>query len=818
MYAQDRWIPFERPLRDTRAFAYRLTKLHDIRGADCIVQNHPSSRPILFEFKARTYGTEASDVAALWHNIEKPQIRRTTLGGASVLASAPKNALSCVILVERLDTLYIAEVDTALSITRLCPLPLSQSTSTASLSVPSHAALLSTLHSDTYTTNLGIANTARLIRLADGEAFALVIGMYLFWIDWRISSPDSTRIRFYEGYTLSDAVALNPYTHANTDPALAILRESGLRKDVIFLSPYGNQLWFHSLDIQQRTILRRVSNYSVAACTEQGSIAYVTILRMGEQPMSTGIAAPIECIACTEESAQFSVFAITYDYITERLLWTAVRIPLQARKKPYSEILWTFPERLLAPLAVIAHDEELCCLFGNALVLMNTQGEVLALLNTTAGLRYTFGAIPTPDVRIYSSTDKSLYSVQIGRDCMILRRDPVPLWWLKNIIQDVWIYAVVLIVGTVLAILLAIVRYQRRLLATLFDAPNADAMLIVDNEGKLLSLNEAARSLLGIAFEAPMKRLFQFYCVDDAARKLSEFVYATSKSRSSAQTTITFRRPVPSTQGDTEPHDYLFSAVPLQTRFGVSRGMMFIGKDITEELGKKKLGSWSQLGHDLQTNLAAIRLNAEKLSEAGLPEGKSIVYQTRLVQQRIKDIITIGKSEQFEMKPANAAEICQNVCREFDASLYPNVEFHIEAQHIIFLCAQPQLERALRNAVENGIKRGLPNHTGTITITAMLHTHTGKVVFTVRDNGKGMNKAILQKMMHKGFTTFESSGGFGLGTMIMQYIIKAHDGEIVVESEEGKGTSVQFFLPARGARLLTQKPLRIVQHQQQLLP
>lgn len=236
--------------------------------------------------------------------------------------------------------------------------------------------------------------------------------------------------------------------------------------------------------------------------------------------------------------------------------------------------------------------------------------------------------------------------------------------------------------------------------------------------------------------------------------------------------------------------------------------MMLIGKDITEELGKKKLGNWAQLGHDLQTNLAAIRLNAEKIAESGSSEGKSIVYQARLVQQRIKDIITVGKSEQLEMHPASTADICLKVSREFDKILYPNVAFRIESPHILFQCAEPQLVRALRNAVENGITRGLVNNSGIIDISAWLAD--GSIWFQVRDNGRGMSPAVMRRMMNKGFTTFESKGGSGLGTMIMQYIVKAHKGEILVQSEEGKGTTVQFRLPAVNVRTLPQKPLLIL--------
>lgn len=790
----------ERFFNEARSYEYRLTQVQEIRGSQVVLRENERMGLLFFEFKPRAYGVVASNVASLWQGVAQQNLQRSTLGGASVFAAVGLTDSTCAILFERTDTLYLAEIDASLHSLRTVALPLSATTGTLT-----HAGLLRLINAES---QLG-QDPVRLLAFANGESLLLGIGRYCFWADWRSETPDSTRIRYFEDYTLSDMVALNPYTRADNDPACALLRESGLRKDVMMLSPRGKILWQTSLDVQQRTILRRVSNYSVAACTERGATTYINILKMGAQPVTTGISAKMECIAFAEEQTRFSVFAIVNDNSTGRYLWTAVRLPLDGTST-FSEHLWSFPDNAIAPLAVTVSGDEFVCLFGNMLVLMGFSGEALGIIRTNAAFRLVEANAVSSKITLTENQAHTLYLLQLGRDNVLLERDSVPLWWLRNVIRDFWVWAVLISIAGIFLSLLTIVRYQRRLLTTLFGVPDADVMLILDAEGKLLSLNNSARTVLGIPLEAPMRRLFQFYCVDDATRALSAFARDALRQRRSMQITITFRKPSRDAFDGFESHDYLFSGVPIQTRFGSVRGMMFIGKDITEELGKKKLGNWSQLGHDLQTNLAAIRLNAEKIAESGSAEGKSIVYQARLVQQRIKDIITVGKSEQLEMKLANAAEICLNVSREFDTTLYPNVKFQIEAQHILFICAQPQLERALRNAVENGIKRGLEDNRGIIFISASFDAESAEIRFSVRDNGRGMNEAVLRQMMTKGFTTFENKGGSGLGTMIMHYIVKAHQGEMHVESAEGKGTTVLFRLPARGVRVLPQKALRIL--------
>jgi signal transduction histidine kinase len=188
-------------------------------------------------------------------------------------------------------------------------------------------------------------------------------------------------------------------------------------------------------------------------------------------------------------------------------------------------------------------------------------------------------------------------------------------------------------------------------------------------------------------------------------------------------------------------------------------------------------------------------------------EGQKILYQVNLIIKRVRDIITIGKSEDLETRVTDTAEICANVRKEFDETLFANVGFEVYAQHILFECDQLKLERALRNAVENGI-RAMPDGEGVISIRAWFEQ--GTVCFQVQDTGEGMSADVQKNMMRKGFTTFGSKGGSGMGTMIMKYIVQLHGGEMLIQSEKGKGTAVQFRIPSRSAKHLHHlKPLEI---------
>ncbi len=75
---------------------------------------------------------------------------------------------------------------------------------------------------------------------------------------------------------------------------------------------------------------------------------------------------------------------------------------------------------------------------------------------------------------------------------------------------------------------------------------------------------------------------------------------------------------------------------------------------------------------------------------------------------------------------------------------------------------------------------------GTITITTEYKDK--KLVVKIKDTGKGIPKNQLNKIFTAGFTTKSSGVGTGLGLAICTKIIEKHHGEIIVNSEEGKGS------------------------------
>jgi signal transduction histidine kinase len=82
------------------------------------------------------------------------------------------------------------------------------------------------------------------------------------------------------------------------------------------------------------------------------------------------------------------------------------------------------------------------------------------------------------------------------------------------------------------------------------------------------------------------------------------------------------------------------------------------------------------------------------------------------------------------------------------------------------------------------------------TISVSTHRLDNKVEITVKDNGMGISKSQVDKIFQPFFTTKPAGQGTGLGLSLSYDIInKGHNGELLVESEEGKYTLFAIRLP-----------------------
>jgi len=84
---------------------------------------------------------------------------------------------------------------------------------------------------------------------------------------------------------------------------------------------------------------------------------------------------------------------------------------------------------------------------------------------------------------------------------------------------------------------------------------------------------------------------------------------------------------------------------------------------------------------------------------------------------------------------------------------------------------------------------------GSLSISSSLNQRGDFVEVRMIDAGTGISKENLSKIFDPFFTTKDPQKGTGLGLSVSYGIIQKHQGDIVVESEIGKGTTFTIKLP-----------------------
>jgi len=115
-------------------------------------------------------------------------------------------------------------------------------------------------------------------------------------------------------------------------------------------------------------------------------------------------------------------------------------------------------------------------------------------------------------------------------------------------------------------------------------------------------------------------------------------------------------------------------------------------------------------------------------------------------------------------------------------------------KNISIVTEKEMIRIVCRNLISNAIK--FTNEHGTIELNSRIDGDT--LYLTVKDSGIGMTKEAIEKVNTKQYynttgTSFEKGSGFGL--MLCRDLITKNGGELIIESEPGKGSSFIIQMP-----------------------
>jgi signal transduction histidine kinase len=212
--------------------------------------------------------------------------------------------------------------------------------------------------------------------------------------------------------------------------------------------------------------------------------------------------------------------------------------------------------------------------------------------------------------------------------------------------------------------------------------------------------------------------------------------------------------------------------------------------EMNEEIQKGNLEDAQLIAKDLKVNL-------EKINHHGKRAGDIV-----------RGMLQHSRSSSGQKEPTDINVLADEYLRlayhglrakdkDFNAVLVTDLDPSIGMMNII-----PQdMGRVILNLITNAFyavseKKKLVGDGFEPTVTLTTKKLAGEVQISVIDNGNGIPQKVLDKIFQPFFTTKPTGQGTGLGLSLSYDIVKAHGGELKVETKEREGTTFTIILSA----------------------
>ncbi len=254
------------------------------------------------------------------------------------------------------------------------------------------------------------------------------------------------------------------------------------------------------------------------------------------------------------------------------------------------------------------------------------------------------------------------------------------------------------------------------------------------------------------------------------------------------------------------------TSAPLFNANGGIVGIIGVVQDLTEQRKTReqlyqaqKMESLGTLAggvaHDMNNVLGAILglASAQIATQAyGSPLHKTletICKATERGGKMVKSLLSFARHTPAEVNLLDMNAILKEEVSLLERTTLAKVQIqlNLEPELLPIQGDAGALTHAFMNLCVNAVD-AMPE-TGILTLTSR-NLDRGWIEVVVEDNGMGMPREVLEKALDPFFTTKETGKGTGLGLSLVFSTVKAHRGQLEIESEPGAGTRVRLRFPA----------------------
>jgi signal transduction histidine kinase len=264
-------------------------------------------------------------------------------------------------------------------------------------------------------------------------------------------------------------------------------------------------------------------------------------------------------------------------------------------------------------------------------------------------------------------------------------------------------------------------------------------------------------------------------------------------------------------QVEPEPRQLRLTASAASLGDGSLTGRIVVFRDMTQQanVDRMKTELINVVSHELRTPLTSVLGFAELVLIRDLPAEKirqyvgTIYAEGKRLSALLDDFLDINRLESrqqpYHMRQIQLGPIVRRVAALFAAHVRHPVEVVLPPSLPPLRADADRLQQALSNLVSNAVKYSPDG--GPVRILAEMQPEQQRLVVRIQDEGLGIPEAAIGNLFSKFFRVHrpghEGIGGTGLGLAIVHEIIRAHGGDVWVESLEGTGSTFSFALPVK---------------------
>jgi two-component system, OmpR family, phosphate regulon sensor histidine kinase PhoR len=325
-----------------------------------------------------------------------------------------------------------------------------------------------------------------------------------------------------------------------------------------------------------------------------------------------------------------------------------------------------------------------------------------------------------------------------------------------------------------------------------------EGVLVVDGEGRLRLVNDAARRMLNLENNLLGRHYVEAVRQPGVVRQLGAAM--TGEPRPPIEVPL-------DAAGAASARIFRAQATPATANGG---GAVLVLHDISDlrRIDRVRRDFVANVSHELRTPLTAVRGYVEALMEEPIESAQRkkflevIDRHTGRMERLVRDLLRLarldGLQEAAELRPTEVATLFRSVSTDLSERIDRqrlHVDVAIDPGAATIDADATKMHDALRNLMENAVNYSPEG--GRIELSARVAGE--RVLLTVADRGPGVPEADLERVFERFYRVDKSRtrdpGGTGLGLSIVRHLVELHGGRVRAENRKEGGAVFTISLP-----------------------